>query len=103
MSGAAKEVTRSVENVAAGTGLAVVANEVKELAQETAQATESIARRVRAIQSDTPEAVDAIERISSIMARISDRRTTIASAVEEQTATTSEMSRSVQEAADADR
>ncbi len=83
----------------AGKGFAVVANEVKELAQETAKATEDIARRVQSIQGDTTAAVAAIEEISAIVAQISDRQTTIASAVEEQTATTSEMSRSVQEAA----
>ncbi|RBY92213.1 methyl-accepting chemotaxis protein [Blastococcus sp. TBT05-19] len=83
----------------AGKGFAVVANEVKELAQETAKATEDIARRVLAIQGDTTAAVSAIEEISAIVAQISDRQTTIASAVEEQTATTNEMSRSVQEAA----
>ena len=83
----------------AGKGFAVVANEVKELAQETAKATEDIARRVQAIQGDTTAAVTAIEEISSIVAQISDRQTTIASAVEEQTATTNEMFRSVQEAA----
>jgi methyl-accepting chemotaxis protein len=83
----------------AGKGFAVVANEVKELAQETAKATEDIARRVQAIQGDTTAAVAAIGEISSIVAQISDRQTTIASAVEEQTATTAEMSRSVVEAA----
>ncbi|WP_100499559.1 methyl-accepting chemotaxis protein [Geodermatophilus chilensis] len=83
----------------AGKGFAVVANEVKELAQETAKATEDIARRVQSIQGDTSAAVAAIAEISSIVAQISDRQTTIASAVEEQTATTNEMSRSVTEAA----
>jgi methyl-accepting chemotaxis protein len=83
----------------AGKGFAVVANEVKELAQETAKATEDIARRVQSIQGDTHAAVAAIAEISHIVAQISDRQTTIASAVEEQTATTNEMSRSVTEAA----
>ncbi len=82
----------------AGKGFAVVANEVKELAQETARATEDIARRVEAIQSDTTGAVDAINRISAIIERINDFQTTISSAVEEQTATTAEMSRNVTEA-----
>ncbi|GAA4757555.1 hypothetical protein GCM10023328_46820 [Modestobacter marinus] len=83
----------------AGKGFAVVANEVKELAQETAKATEDISRRVAAIQDDTTAAVTAIEEISTIVGQISDRQTTIASAVEEQTATTNEMARSVTEAA----
>jgi methyl-accepting chemotaxis protein len=82
-----------------GKGFAVVASEVKDLAQETARATEDISRRVQAIQTDTSGAVTAMEGISSIIARISDYQTTIASAVEEQTATTTEMNRSVSEAA----
>ncbi|MBA2954020.1 HAMP domain-containing protein [Nocardioides sp. MAH-18] len=82
----------------AGKGFAVVANEVKELAQETARATEDIARRVEAIQADTTGAVEAIEQISTIIGSINDYQLTIASAVEEQTATTNEMSRNVAEA-----
>ncbi|MET0423936.1 MAG: methyl-accepting chemotaxis protein [Actinoplanes sp.] len=82
-----------------GKGFAVVASEVKDLAQETARATEDISQRVQAIQNDTSGAVDAIEQITRVIARISDYQTTIASAVEEQTATTAEMSRSVNEAA----
>jgi len=83
----------------AGKGFAVVAGEVKELAQETARATEDIARRVTAIQSDTHGAVEAIGQISSVIAEINDFQMTIASAVEEQTATTNEMNRNVLEAA----
>ncbi|GIF14738.1 methyl-accepting chemotaxis protein [Actinoplanes teichomyceticus] len=83
----------------AGKGFAVVASEVKDLAQETARATEDISRRVQAIQADTAGAVGAIEEITRVIARISDFQTTIASAVEEQTATTAEMNRSVAEAA----
>jgi methyl-accepting chemotaxis protein len=84
----------------AGKGFAVVANEVKELANETARATEDISRRVEAIQADTESAVAAISQISSIIGRINDYQVTIASAVEEQTATTQEMKRNVSEAAD---
>jgi methyl-accepting chemotaxis protein len=82
----------------AGRGFAVVANEVKELAQETARATEDIARRVEAIQADAGGAVGAIGEISSIITAINDYQLTIASAVEEQTATTGEMSRNLGEA-----
>ncbi|GCD19883.1 hypothetical protein CTKZ_14450 [Cellulomonas algicola] len=83
----------------AGKGFAVVAGEVKELASETAKATEDIARRVEAIQADTTGAVAAIGEIGTIIASINDYQLTIASAVEEQTATTNEMSRGVAEAA----
>ncbi|TQL01056.1 methyl-accepting chemotaxis protein [Cellulomonas sp. SLBN-39] len=83
----------------AGKGFAVVAGEVKELAQETAKATGEIAQRVESIQVDTRAAVDAIGSIEQVIGSISDHQSTIASAVEEQTATTAEISRSVTEAA----
>ncbi|MGA5303505.1 methyl-accepting chemotaxis protein [Nucisporomicrobium flavum] len=83
----------------AGKGFAVVASEVKDLAQETARATEDIGARVAAIQGDTTGAVEVIGRISEVIAKINDFQTTIASAVEEQTATTEEMSRSIGEVA----
>ncbi|PWW21915.1 methyl-accepting chemotaxis protein [Geodermatophilus normandii] len=83
----------------AGKGFAVVASEVKELAQETARATEDISRRVEAIQADTAGAVEAISRISAVIGEINDFQATIAAAVEEQTATTNEMNRNVAEAA----
>ncbi len=82
----------------AGKGFAVVANEVKELAKETAKATEDISQKIEAIQSDTKSAVAAISEISAVIIRINDFQNTIASAVEEQTATTNEMSRNVTEA-----
>ncbi|MGE3629468.1 MAG: methyl-accepting chemotaxis protein, partial [Sandaracinaceae bacterium] len=83
----------------AGKGFAVVANEVKELAKETAKATEDIGQKIEAIQSDTRDAVTAIDRISAIIGRVNEIQTTIAAAVEEQTATTTEIARSVSEAA----
>src|SRR3954447_1970099 len=83
----------------AGKGFAVVAGEVKELAQETARATDDIARRIETIQGDTVAAVAAIGDISSIIQQINDYQVSIASAVEEQTATTNEMARSVSQAA----
>ena len=79
----------------AGRGFAVVANEVKELAGETAKATEDIARRVTAIQGDTSSAVAAIGQIAEVIEELDTYQTTIAAAVEEQTATTAEMTRSV--------
>ncbi|SDT22194.1 methyl-accepting chemotaxis protein [Actinoplanes derwentensis] len=82
-----------------GKGFAVVAGEVKDLAQETAKATEDISRRVQTIQADTSGAVLAIGEISEIIERINGLQLTIASAVEEQTATTQEMNRTLTEAA----
>ena len=83
----------------AGKGFAVVASEVKELAKDTAHATEDIARKIEAIQSDTRAAVEAISEISSVIAHINDLEAAIASAVEEQSATTNEIGRIAQEAA----
>ena len=82
-----------------GKGFAVVAGEVKDLAQETAKATEDISQRVQTIQADTSNAVAAIGEISEIIERINGLQLTIASAVEEQTATTQEMNRTLSEAA----
>jgi PAS domain S-box-containing protein len=83
----------------AGKGFAVVANEVKELAKETARATEDIGRKIETIQADTKGAIDSIQQIGQVIAQINDISNTIASAVEEQTATATEMSRNVGEAA----
>ncbi|MGA2448116.1 MAG: methyl-accepting chemotaxis protein [Polyangiaceae bacterium] len=83
----------------AGKGFAVVANEVKELAKETAKATEDISQKIEAIQNATRGAVSAIDEIRVIIHQISEIQHTIASAVEEQTATTNEMSRNVADAA----
>jgi methyl-accepting chemotaxis protein len=83
----------------AGKGFAVVANEVKELAKETARATEEIGQKIEAIQGDTKAAVQAIAEISGIINQVNDISNTIASAVEEQTSTTNEIGRNVTEAA----
>ena len=83
----------------AGKGFAVVANEVKELAKQTAKATEDIGQKIDAIQGDTKGAVKAIEEIGTIINQINDISNSIASAVEEQTVTTNEIGRSVTEAA----
>ncbi|MFP5370024.1 MAG: methyl-accepting chemotaxis protein [Actinomycetes bacterium] len=84
----------------AGKGFAVVANEVKELAQEAGKASEEIAQRVQGIQAETTAAVRAIAQIAEVVRAINDHQTTIASAVEEQTATTGELTRSVAAAAE---
>jgi len=83
----------------AGKGFAVVANEVKELAKQTAKATEDISRKIEAIQGDTKNAVGAIGQIGEVIKQVNDIANTIATAVEEQNATTNEMARNVTEAA----
>lgn len=83
----------------AGKGFAVVANEVKELATQTAKATGDISQKIAAIQADTKAAVEAIGTISGIIGQVNDISSTIATAVEEQSATTSEMLRNVSDAA----
>ncbi|MEP6860397.1 MAG: methyl-accepting chemotaxis protein [Deltaproteobacteria bacterium] len=85
----------------AGKGFAVVANEVKELAKETARATEDIRRKIEAIQTDTASAVDAIGEITAVIGQINDIQNTIASAVEEQAATTNEIGHNLHELAQA--
>ncbi len=82
-----------------GKGFAVVANEVKELARQTAKATEEIGGNISSIQGNTKEAVSAIVEITSVINRINDISGMIASAVEEQAATTGEMGRNVTAAA----
>ncbi|MFF5227878.1 methyl-accepting chemotaxis protein [Dactylosporangium sp. NPDC000521] len=84
---------------AMGKGFAVVASEVKDLAQETATATEDITRRIAALQADTTGAVQAIDRITDVIGRVSGFQTTIARAVEQQSSTTAGMSGSIGQAA----
>jgi methyl-accepting chemotaxis protein len=83
----------------AGKGFAVVAGEVKDLAQETAIATSDIGGKVQAIQDGTGAAMSSIKQIGAVVNRVNDYQTAIASAVEEQTATTAEAARNAQEAA----
>lgn len=83
----------------AGKGFAVVASEVKNLASQTAKATEEISSQVTAMQNETNDTTKAIESISSIIGEVNEIATGIAAAVEEQGSATSEISRNVQEAA----
>jgi methyl-accepting chemotaxis protein len=84
----------------AGKGFAVVASEVKELARQTARATEEIGQTIEAIQSGTKEAASAFASVGTIIRSINDISNSIASAVEEQTVVTNEIGRSVNEAAE---
>ena len=84
----------------AGKGFAVVANEVKELAKQTAQATDEISSMISSLQSETSSAVSAVEEITEIVARVNDLANTIASAAEEQTATVAEINESVSSSAE---
>lgn len=93
---AAIEAARAGEH---GRGFAVVANEVKDLAGETARATDDVTRRVQSLQSDTREAVLAIGEVADIIGRVNDYQANVANAVEQQASTTQEMSRGVSEAA----
>lgn len=79
----------------AGRGFAVVANEVKELAKQTAKATNDITHKIGAIQEDTRSAISAIAGISDAVEKLNGISGVIAAAVEEQTATTNEISRVV--------
>ena len=82
-----------------GKGFAVVASEVKELAKETSKATEDIRTKIEGIQSDTREAVSSNEKTRNIINKIHEIQNTIAGAVEEQAATTREITRNVADAA----
>ncbi len=83
----------------AGKGFAVVAQEVKNLANQTAKATEDISKQITAVQEETTGAVGAIEKIRAIIGEVNDIATTISSAVEEQGVSTQEIARNVQQAA----
>lgn len=83
----------------AGKGFAVVANEVKELAKETAKATEEIERKVATIQNDSESAVEAIGSIDKIIQEINNIQLTTSTAMEEQSTSTREIVKLVAETA----
>ncbi|MCG3110464.1 MAG: methyl-accepting chemotaxis protein [Candidatus Manganitrophus sp. SB1] len=93
---AAIEAARAGE---AGKGFVVVANEVKDLARKTGKATEEIGQKIESIQTDTKEAVAAINQIRAIISQMNGIQTSIAGSVEQQTVTTTGISQSVSEAA----
>jgi methyl-accepting chemotaxis protein len=84
----------------AGRGFAIVAQEVKALAAQTAKATDEIGKQILGMQSATQESVDAIKEIGAVILQISDVSGVIAAAVEEQGAATREIARNVQMASD---
>jgi methyl-accepting chemotaxis protein len=79
----------------AGKGFAVVAGEVKDLAQETARATNDIAERIDAIQTDTQRAIDAISHIADVIVVINEHQNSTATAIADQSGTTTGMTRSI--------
>ena len=87
----------------AGKGFAVVANELKEVANQTAKATEEISRKIAGIQADTKGAFAALGTVSDVIHQSNDISATIATAVEEQSATTSEMTHNTSEPANGGR
>ncbi len=87
----------------AGKGFAVVANEVKELAKETARATEEVSGMIEAIQADTQGATEAISQIGAVISQMDEMSTVIVTAVEKQRETTKEMGGNMEHAASAAR
>ncbi len=85
----------------AGKGFAVVATEVKELAKQTAEATEDIGRRIAGIQASTGSAVDSVNRISDVIVEVNEVSKTIAAAVEEQSITTKEIAGNIKQTSEA--
>lgn len=83
---------------AAGKGFAVVANEIKALAQQTAVATEDIRKRIATVQASTTQGIDDVQRVTAVIADVSNIVNSIAAAIEEQSASTKDISRSIAQA-----